>query len=133
MPTQRNRRLPGSKLAAVLATGSLGTLLCLATAGPAGAVEITIGANVNQTTSESGTCGFAHATERPCTLVTDTIPGQTMTSPCAGTITRFRLNGLPRPNDHYSLRVIRKNADGTYTGTATSAPVAISTEGVNEY
>jgi hypothetical protein len=95
--------------------------------------DTTIGANVNQLTSESGTCGFKVASERPCTLVTSVIPGQTMTSPCAGTVTRFRLNGFPKPADHYSLRVIRKNADGTYSGTATSAPVSITAEGVNEF
>ena len=100
---------------------------------PVSSADTTIGANVNQQTSESGTCGFMTALERPCTLITTVIPGQTMTSPCDGTITRFRLNGFPRPANSYSLRVIRINGDGTYTGTATSAPVAIAAEGVNEF
>jgi hypothetical protein len=56
-----------------------------------------------------------------------------MNSPCDGTITRFRLNGFPKPNNRYRLRVVRRNADGSYTGTATSAQVTIGTEGVNEY
>ncbi len=96
-------------------------------------VEVTIGANVNQATTESGTCGFASSAERPCTIVTSAAGGSTMISPCSGTVTRFRLNGFPRPLNRYSLRVVRRNSDGTYTGTATSAPVQIETEGVNEY
>jgi hypothetical protein len=100
---------------------------------PVSSADVTIGANVNQVTSESGTCGFKTPTERPCLLVTSVIPGQTMTAPCSGTITRFRLNGFPRPANHYSLRVVRPNSDGSLTGTATSAEVAIDVEGVNEY
>jgi hypothetical protein len=107
--------------------------LAAAFAAPAPAAEVTIGANVNQATSESGTCGFMSAAERPCTFITSVIPGQTMTAPCSGTVTRFRLNGFPKPADHYSLRVVRRNADGSFTGTATSAVVAIGVEGVNEY
>ena len=68
-----------------------------------------------------------------CTIVTTVVPGQTMTAPCTGTVTRFRLNGLPRPANHYRLRVVRKNADGSFTGTATSDQVTITAEGVNEY
>jgi hypothetical protein len=56
-----------------------------------------------------------------------------MNVPCAGTVTRFRLNGFVRPANHYRLRVVRRNADGSFTGTASSAPVAIASEGVNEY
>ncbi len=100
---------------------------------PVSSADTTIGANVNQQTSESGTCGFVSASERPCVLITTIIPGQTMTAPCDGTVTRFRLNGFVRPANHYTLRVIRINADGTFTGTATSAPVALTAEGVNEF
>lgn len=100
---------------------------------PLSAADITIGANVNQVTSESGTCGFKSESERPCVLITSVVPGQTMASPCAGTVTRFRLNGFPRPGNHYRLRVVHRNADGSFTGTASSASVAITTEGVNEF
>jgi hypothetical protein len=100
---------------------------------PASSADVTIGANVNQSTLNSGTCGFGIPAERPCTFVTSTIPGQTMNAPCAGTVTRFRLNGFARPANHYRLRVVRRNADGSFTGTASSAPVAIASEGVNEY
>jgi hypothetical protein len=100
---------------------------------PVSSADVTLGANVNQVTSESGTCGFASPSERPCTFVNNVVPGQTMTAPCSGTITRFRLNGFPRPASHYRLRVVRKNADGSYTGTASSDPVSIGVEGVNEY
>lgn len=109
-------------------------VFALVASASAEAAEVTIGANVNQTTSESGTCGYKEASERPCVIVTNFIPaGPSLTSPCSGTVTHFRLNGFPRPLNHYSLRVIRRNADGSYTGTATSAPVQIATEGVNEY
>lgn len=100
---------------------------------PASSADVTIGANVTQSTANSGTCGFASPAERPCTFVTSTIPGQTMTAPCTGTVTRFRLNGFVRPANHYRLRVVRRNADGSFSGTASSAQVAIASEGVNEY
>lgn len=111
------------------------TTVALAALGLASsaAADITIGANVNQSTTESGTCGFGSPSQRPCMFVTSVIPGQTMTAPCDGTVTRFRLNGFPKPNNRYRLRVVRKNADGSFTGTATSAEVAIASEGVNEY
>jgi hypothetical protein len=108
---------------------------CWLAPAAADAAEVTIGAQVDQPTPESGTCAFEDPGDRPCLIVTNTILGQEqlLTSPCDGTVTRFRLNGIPRPANHYSLRVVRRNSDGSYTGTATSAPVAIATEGVNEY
>ncbi|HEY5053613.1 MAG TPA: hypothetical protein VII45_09425 [Solirubrobacterales bacterium] len=111
-----------------------GALLASAVAlAPAASADITIGANVNQTTPHSGTCGFSSPAQRPCTFITSAVPGQTMNAPCTGTITRFRLNGLVKPANHYRLRVVRRNADGSFTGTATSAQVTIMAEGVNEY
>ncbi|HEX4465048.1 MAG TPA: hypothetical protein VH042_10460 [Solirubrobacterales bacterium] len=100
---------------------------------PASSADVTIGANVTQSTLNSGTCGYKFPTERPCTLITSAVPGQTMNAPCAGTVTRFRLNGFVRPANHYRLRVVRRNADGSFTGTASSAQVSIASEGVNEY
>jgi hypothetical protein len=96
---------------------------------------LTFGAEVNQTPIEAGTCGFEKAAERPCVFVDNVILEQAtaMTAPCTGTITRFRLNGIPRPANHYALRVMHRNNDGSYTGTATSATVSIATEGINEY
>jgi hypothetical protein len=120
----------GSRLAALTAGACLTIAVALA---PASSADVTIGANVNTSTLNSGTCGFGIPAERPCTFVTSTIPGQTMNAPCAGTVTRFRLNGFVRPANHYRLRVVRRNADGSFTGTASSAPVAIASEGVNEY
>jgi len=117
-------------------------LVCLAigcasalAAGAADATEVTIGADVSQTTSESGTCGYLSGAERPCVFVDNAIYGGpfSLTSPCDGTVTRFRLNGIPRPENHYALRVIHRNGDGTYTASATTAAVQIATEGVNEY
>lgn len=120
----------GSRIAALTIGACLATAVALA---PASSADITIGANVNQVTPNKGTCGFEFASERPCVIVTTILPGQSTLSPCNGTITRFRLNGLPKPANHYRLRVVRRNADGSFTGTASSAPVSIATEGVNEY
>jgi hypothetical protein len=100
-----------------------------------GATVYTFGAEINQSPITAGTCGFEHSTERPCVFVDNTITSQAglLTAPCNGTITRFRLNGIPHPGNSYALRVIDRNGDGSYTGTATSAPVEIATEGINEY
>jgi hypothetical protein len=126
----RVRRGRGLRLAALTAGACLALAMGFV---PASSADVTFGANVNQVTSESGTCGFASPSERPCTFVNNVVPGQTMTAPCSGTVTRFRLNGFPKPANHYRLRVVRKNADGSYTGTASSDPVSIGVEGVNEY
>jgi hypothetical protein len=99
----------------------------------ASAETVTLGPNLNQLTNQSGTCGFEMAAERPCTIVTNLVPGATLASPCDGTVTRFRLNGFVRPANRYSLRVVRRNAGGSFTGTATSAEVSIAATGVNEY
>ena len=100
-----------------------------------GATVYTFGAEINQSPITAGTCGFEHSTERPCVFVDNTITSQAglLTAPCSGTIFRFRLNGIPHPGDDYALRVLDRNGDGSYTGTATSVPVEIATEGINEY
>jgi hypothetical protein len=100
-----------------------------------GATVYTFGAEINQSPITAGTCGFEHSTERPCVFVNNIIASQAglLTAPCNGTIFRFRLNGIPHPGNSYALRVLDRNGDGSYTGTATSAPVEIGTEGINEY
>ncbi len=110
-----------------------GALAGAATAS--GATVYTFGAEINQSPFTAGTCGFEHSTERPCVFVNNTITSQAglLPAPCDGTITRFRLNGIPHPGNSYALRVLDRNGDGSYTGTATSAPVEIATEGINEY
>lgn len=100
---------------------------------PASSADTTLGAYVNQNPTTSGTCGYKAASERPCLFVDTVIPALATTAPCDGTVTRFRLNGLPKPNNHYRLRVVRQNADLSFTGTASSAPVTLATDGVNEY
>jgi hypothetical protein len=104
-------------------------------ASASGATVYTFGAEINQSPITAGTCGFEHSTERPCVFVDNTITSQAglLTAPCNGTISRFRLNGIPHPGNSYALRVLDRNGDGSYTGTATSAPVQIATEGINEY
>ncbi len=107
----------------------------IGTATASSATVYTFGAEINQSPITAGTCGFEHSTERPCVFVDNTITSQAglLTAPCNGTITRFRLNGIPHPGNSYALRVLDRNGDGSYTGTATSAPVQIATEGINEY
>lgn len=100
---------------------------------PVSSADSTIGAYVNQNPSTSGTCGYKAAGERPCLFVDTVIPALATTAPCDGTVTRFRLNGLAKPSNHYRLRVVRQNADLSFTGTASSGPVTLTTDGVNEY
>ena len=91
------------------------TCLLIAVAlAPASLADVTIGANVNQTITHEGTCAPATPSQRPCTIVTTVVPGQTMSAPCDGTVTRFRLNGFVKPANHYSLRVVRHNPDGDH-------------------
>ncbi len=121
---------------ATLATGLglIAIVLAAATVwAPVSSADSTIGAYVNQNPSTSGTCGYKAASERPCLFVDTIIPALATTAPCDGTVTRFRLNGLPKPNNHYRLRVVRQNADYTFTGTAGSDPVTLTTDGVNEF
>ena len=100
-------------------------------AAPASA-DTTIGSDVNQSPGTSGTCGFDDPSHRPCLILDTGVPGRTTASPCDGRVVSFRLNGHVSLNT-FHLRVVRDNHDGTFTGTATSAPVTIGTEGVNTY
>jgi hypothetical protein len=100
---------------------------------PGASADETIGADVTQMPSTKGTCGYASAGERPCLVVTTVLPGRALASPCEGTVSRFRLNGFVKPGNQYRLRVLRNDGGATFTGTASSAPVAIEKDGVNEY
>src|SRR6201996_754587 len=120
---------------ALLMTVLVGSCAWVGVAGARGATVYTFGAEINQSPITAGTCGFEHSTERPCVFVDNTITSQAglLPAPCNGTITRFRLNGIPHPGNSYALRVLDRGGGGSYTGTATSAPVEIATEGINEY
>jgi hypothetical protein len=109
------------------------TILAAMFWAPLSSADTTIGAYVQQNPSTSGSCGYKAASEQPCLFVDTIIPGLAATAPCDGTVTRFRLNGIPKPNNHYRLRVVRRNADESFTGTASSAPVTLAVDGVNEY
>jgi hypothetical protein len=115
---------------AIAAIGGILASLILVTPGSA---EVTIGADVTQTPSTSGTCAYNDSEVWPCVVVTTWLPGPPVTSTCDGTITRFRLNGFVRPGNSYRLRVVRMDGDGTFTTTASSAPVVLGIEGVNEF
>jgi hypothetical protein len=96
--------------------------------------DTTIGADVNHSFNGTGACnGGGNPLQRPCATVILSIPSRTVRSPCDGTVTRYRMNGIPSPNT-YRLRVVHDNQNGTYTPTATSSPpVSIATSGVNEF
>src|SRR4249919_2048347 len=109
-----------------------GTFLSLALAAP-GSAEVTIGADVTQMPSTSNTCAYNESEIQPCVAVTTLLPGLPVASTCDGTITRFRLNGFVRPANSYRLRVVRMDGGGLFTTTASSPPVVLGREGVNEF
>jgi hypothetical protein len=112
-----------------------GAVFAVAAAPSTATADTTIGADVNQTSSYTGACnGGGNPANQPCTVVdVATTPARTMRSPCDGTVTRFRLNGVPTANT-YRVRAVTDNGNGTYTPTATSAPpVTIQSSGVNEF
>jgi hypothetical protein len=95
--------------------------------------DTTIGADVNQAFTYTGACGGSGPADQPCAVVDlNTNPTRTMQAPCDGAVVNFRLNGIVTPNT-YRIRSVTDNGNGTYTPTATSAPVTIQTTGVNEY
>jgi len=103
----------------------------LAMAGGASA-EVTIGADVNGPFSGGDACARMNPANRPCTVMSTLVPGRQVFAPCTGTVTRFRINGVPSANT-YRLRIVSGAGKGGFMGTATSAAVQISSEGVNEY
>ncbi len=113
--------------------GGLATAaISLALAGAA-AAEVTIGPDVSGPFNRIGVCGGLDPANRPCTVMSTLLPGRQAFAPCAGTVTRFRLNGVPTA-DTYRLRIVSGVGKWGFTGTGTSSPpVQIASEGVNEY
>jgi hypothetical protein len=99
------------------------------------AADITIGTDLVPNSANSGTCAFSNPANRPCVIVitTPNNANETMAATCTGTVTRFRINGIPRAGNSYRLRVVRGSGGNTYAGIASSDPVTIAIDGVNEY
>jgi hypothetical protein len=96
----------------------------------------TIGADVSTNAQflARGTC-FGNMGNR-CTIVTTAAApgitgGKLMTSPCDGTVTGFRINGVPTANT-YRLRVVQLSG-ASATAVSSSAPVSLMTDGVNPF
>jgi hypothetical protein len=100
-----------------LAAALTALMSALTLAAPAAAL-VTIGANVTDTSNTSAsTIGCVP----DCTFVAlADDPPQPMQAPCAGTVTKWRVN-VAASNVVFRLRVVRDNGDGTYTSTASSA------------
>ncbi len=95
----------------------------------AGSQDVTFGSDVNGPSAAMGTCfgnsGFA------CVVVPTSLPTAQTTSPCDGTITRFRINGAPSTNS-YRLRVVQI-AGNTATVVSSSGVVSLAVDGVNTF
>jgi hypothetical protein len=103
---------------------------------PAAAETVTVGASLSSPPgfAGTGTCAFDDLMDRPCVIVPVKIPGAAnLTSPCEGTVVRFRLSGYVKPVNNYSIRVMRRNSTFGFTSLAKSAAVQIQQIGVNEY
>jgi hypothetical protein len=101
--------------------------------------DTTIGADVttNAQSLARGTCQGGPGPGPPaCVIVTNKpTPGITSTgvqelSPCDGTVTGFRINGVPTVNT-YRLRVVQITGGTTGTAVSSSAPVSLMVDGVN--
>jgi hypothetical protein len=117
----------GLRTSVLLGLAAVG--ICAIAAAPASA-DTTIGSDVNGTPPNLGTC-FGNPTFA-CVVVPTSLPsGAQLTSPCEGTVTRFRINGVPTANT-YRLRVVHLSGT-TATAVSASSPVSLSVDGVNEF
>jgi hypothetical protein len=123
-------------------TALAGAFAMGALAAPGARAETTVGVDVNHGSNGIGACGAESPANRPC-VIFNTSGGAPaprgasnqvypVRSPCDGTVVRYRLNGVPSVNT-YRLRAVTDNGNGTYTGTAGTAPVSIAVDGVNTY
>jgi hypothetical protein len=108
---------------------ALAVTVCAGVAAPALA-DTTIGSNVNGTPATAGTC-FGNPTFA-CVVVPISLPsGAQLTSTCEGTVTRFRINGVPTANT-YRLRIVHLSGT-TATAVSASSAVSLSVDGVNTF
>jgi hypothetical protein len=114
----------------MMKTLGLAVALTLFAVVPAQA-DTTIGSDVNGTTPTAGTCGFGNPS-LACVIVPISLPsGAQLTSSCEGTVTAFRVNGIPTANT-YRLRVVHLGGS-TATAVSSSSPVSLTVDGVNTF
>jgi hypothetical protein len=101
----------------------IASIALMAFAGYAQAATVTVGASF----TGKAVAGFC---ESACGFITLGVeaPSSATLAPADGTVTRWRL-ALASEVPGYSLNVLRKNSDGTYTVTASSAEVTPSGSG----
>jgi hypothetical protein len=105
---------------------ALGTSMAvLSFAGVARAETLTVGADLTSPVLDSGYC--ASLSGEGCGEVTlaAVAPSAGTGSPVHGAVVRWRIRGASA-TPGYSINVLRKNPDGTYTVTASSDPVTPS-------
>jgi hypothetical protein len=96
----------------------------VALAVPASAsAAVTIGEDTS-TSSGEGFLGCSLNSTEPCTFVQLQHPSRSFVSPIDGVIVRWRVRGNTTGAE-FALRVLRRNADGTFTGRSTSTPTPI--------
>jgi hypothetical protein len=89
--------------------------------------DTTIGGQVTGPEHDLGTCFGT-----PCVVVPTSLPSASqLTSPCEGSVSRFRINGVPTVNT-YRLRVVHLSGS-TATAVSASSPVSLSVDGVNTF
>jgi len=115
----------------------LGTVLALlvcgliATAGPAAAANtVTVGASLAEPPDHAGACSSPNG----CgfLIVSATAPSSGTVAPFDGTVTAWQLGGTSAVPGYY-VSALRRNADGTYTVTASEAPVTPAGEEIETF
>jgi hypothetical protein len=114
-----------------IASAVAATTLLLSPAGGASA-DVTIGTDVNNTTGTiQGTCEGTTINVNACVVTWPALSqGGPVTSPCDGTVTRFRINGAGPTTATYRLRVLHLSGT-TATAVSASGGVPLMTNGVN--
>jgi hypothetical protein len=92
-----------------------------------GQAAITIGSDL----APAPVNGLACISNPSCTWANTTLPGQQVTSPTDGVVTRWRVRVASTPGADLRLKVIRP-AGGPYTGVNTSATQSLPASGVDQ-
>jgi hypothetical protein len=107
---------------------ALATLAALAFAPSGQAATITIGSPLSADFSLA-VINFAGPETVANVILPE--PGAQVSSPVEGTIVRWRM--LDSKGGPFRLRVLSRNADGTYTAVATSAPQTVATTALESF
>lgn len=106
--------------------------ICALAAAPANA-DVTIGTDVNNAIGTlQGTCQGTTISDACVVTWPSLTQGGPVTSPCDGTVTRFRINGAGPTTATYRLRVLHLSGT-TATAVSASGGVPLTTNGVNTF